>query len=202
MPTRDGKPKPFDLALITQDVLDRFESKVDRTPGQGPKGQCHRWIGTFSNRKNKSEPYGVFKIKGRMVYAHRLAFIIAKGYDPTPLLICHSCDKPWCVNPECFFLGDTKANTEDSGQKGRRAYGLRNGKYTHPEKTPRGEKAGPSKFSDADTLMIFEWRKQGIPVKEIAVRLRVSWGAIYHVLQGRTRGHLHPKRKNIMQDTK
>ena len=70
--------------------------------------------------------------------------------------------------------------------------GLKNGKHTKPESKPRGENHGGSKFSDDDAVNIFQWFRDGLPVREIATRLKVSQGTIYHVLQGRTHAHLQP----------
>lgn len=35
------------------------------------------------------------------------------------ILVCHSCDHPWCVNPHHMFLGSHMDNVQDSIRKGR-----------------------------------------------------------------------------------
>jgi len=55
---------------------------------------CWFWT-KYKNKKG----YGLFKIKGRTVQAHRIAFELICGRIPTGYVIHHECDSKHCVNP-------------------------------------------------------------------------------------------------------
>lgn len=106
--------------LIPQEVR-RFWSKIDKTPGQGPKGQCWLWKGGSHTKSG----YGIFTIyrcgKRIALLAHRVAYLLTTGNDPSMMLVCHHCDNPPCCNTEDFFLGTTADNFADMRNKGRGA---------------------------------------------------------------------------------
>lgn len=98
-----------------------FWSKVDRTPGFGPNGNCWMW----TKGKNKWG-YGQFYIKDRKkcVQAQRVAYTIVflNGIFPeSHIFVCHRCDNPACVRPGHLFLGTAKDNVDDMMSKGRKA---------------------------------------------------------------------------------
>ena len=59
---------------------ERFEEKIDKSAG------CHVWTGAKSNIG-----YGQLKIRGKIHYAHRLAYELAKGPIPDGRVIDHIC---------------------------------------------------------------------------------------------------------------
>lgn len=169
----------------TQEDADRFWSKVDKTPGQGPQGRCWRFLGAISK-----PGYGQFKLKRKQVKAHRVAFRLEYGADPFPCDICHMCDMRWCCNPECFFLGDTASYTADSKRKGRRACGDRNGKRTHPEKVARGEDNPQAKQTKESVLEAVRLYRSGLTLKQVAAINNVDFTTIASVLSGKTWSHV------------
>lgn len=52
-------------------------------------------------------------------YAHRVAYVIAKGDIPDGAVVMHSCDNPRCVNPDHLSLGTQSDNLSDAARKGR-----------------------------------------------------------------------------------
>lgn len=92
----------------------RFEAKVDRSPGQGPKGECHLWTATTV------KGYGWIHVGADLgrAYAHRVAWFLATGEWPT-LHVLHRCDTPGCVRFEHLFLGSQTDNIRDMHAKGR-----------------------------------------------------------------------------------
>lgn len=92
------------------DYLEYFWSKVRKTES------CWFWTGP----KNKLG-YGklVFLPYCPTQYAHRLSWIIRFGDIEKGKLVLHTCDVPYCVNPEHLFLGTQKDNILDKVKKGR-----------------------------------------------------------------------------------
>lgn len=87
---------------------ERFWAKVDKT------GDC--WVWTGATARNG---YGVFRIDGRNVGAHRFSFHLATGITPGELDVLHACDNPPCVQPDHLFLGTQRDNMADMHAKGR-----------------------------------------------------------------------------------
>ena len=57
---------------------------------------CHRWTRATNNRG-----YGVIWFDGKLHLAHRAAWLLAHGREPTPgLVIDHICENKWCVNAD------------------------------------------------------------------------------------------------------
>lgn len=85
-----------------------FFSKVDTS------GECHIWTGAISDTG-----YGAFKLDGKLMGAHRAAWIIAHGPIPGKAEVCHSCDVRSCVNPAHLWLGAHEENMDDMVSKKR-----------------------------------------------------------------------------------
>jgi hypothetical protein len=88
---------------------DQFWEKVEK---RGPD-DCWPWQGTIVRG------YGVTRYQGRIVRAHRLAYELTKGPIPAGMHVCHSCDRPGCVNPNHLWLGTASENAQDRENKGR-----------------------------------------------------------------------------------
>ncbi len=89
-----------------------FASRVQATEG------CWEWQGHIG-----AKGYGVFNAGYRQALAHRVAYAIARGVDPGPSLVCHSCDNRKCCNPSHLFLSDAAGNSRDAVAKGRIRHG-------------------------------------------------------------------------------
>jgi HNH endonuclease len=77
-------------------------------------GSCIEWSGG----KNKSG-YGRKWHKGRVLLAHRVAWIETHGPIPDGMCVLHRCDVRSCVNVEHLFLGTQADNMRDMAEKGR-----------------------------------------------------------------------------------
>ena len=76
--------------------------------------ECWEWTASLSGNG-----YGYFRLDGRMVNAHRVAYELSHGAIPDRLQVLHSCDNPPCCNPSHLFLGTHTDNMRDKGNKGR-----------------------------------------------------------------------------------
>ena len=132
------------LPKLSAKDIERFWSRVDKTPGQGPKGECWTW----AQGARYKTGYGKF-MKRKIAYgAHRVGFMIANGTDPGERCICHECDFKPCVRGSHLFKGTHAENAADMKRKGRSAVGDKNGMRTQPHRTSPGEKNGYAKLTD------------------------------------------------------
>jgi hypothetical protein len=99
---------------IPRSFIARFHTKYNTADS------CWLWqAGTFPNG------YGMVNL-GRFAdgrqhteYAHRVAYVLAKGAVPNGSVVMHSCDTPACVNPDHLALGTQGDNVRDAFAKGR-----------------------------------------------------------------------------------
>ena len=106
---------------------------------------CWIWIGANNIRR-----YGSLKFEGKNIKAHRASWLAYRGEIPNDLHVLHTCDIPECVNPDHLFLGTARDNMQDKENKkrGNHATGLRNARYTHPERTSRGDNHYARRFPE------------------------------------------------------
>ena len=66
-----------------------------------------------------SHGYGQLTYRSMGMLAHRASYEVHFGCIPEGEFVCHRCDTRKCINPNHFFLGDAKDNTDDMVVKGR-----------------------------------------------------------------------------------
>ena len=151
-------------------IEERFWSKVDRTPGYGPNGDCWIWTGAKNQRG-----YGHFGPATRLVVrSHRFAWGLVNGQVPEGLQVLHSCDMRACCNPKHLHLGTNWENRLESVQRGRTPRGDRHPSRRHPEKVPRGEGHVLSRLTDARVRVIREEYLSGVRARDLAILFGIS----------------------------
>lgn len=100
----------------------RFWSKVQKL---SDINECWVWLGSFDK-----DMYGQFDLFKDGIISKTKAHIYSwelynerKAPKNIGSVICHSCDHPWCVNPDHLSLGSIQDNINDKVNKGRQARG-------------------------------------------------------------------------------
>lgn len=87
-------PRANRIAIVlTQEQREAFWSRVALRPDT-TKEHCWIWCGRVDDFG-----YGHFKVKGRSLKAHRVAWTIINGPVPDDKTLDHTCRNPRCVNP-------------------------------------------------------------------------------------------------------
>lgn len=168
------------LNNVTDELTQRFWQKVNKN------GDCWLWEGGCFD-----DGYGAFCVLGRTRRAHRVAWIITFGSLPEKLLVCHKCDHPRCVRPSHLFLGTIRENALDAMQKGRLAYGKRNGSILHPQSRPKGDQFPQAKLTASKVQIIREVYSSGSSsMEKLGKQFDVSAQTIFRIVHGRAWVHL------------
>lgn len=137
------------LPVLRPKQIARFERRVKR----GAANECWPWLGGKDD-----EGYGIVSLvingKERHVRAHRIAYYLHNGKDPSDQIVCHSCDNPPCSNPAHLFTGTHGDNARDRTNKRRGSIGVNHYFHLRPDEVPKGEKHGMAKLTEADVLEI------------------------------------------------
>ena len=115
--------------------------------------------------------YGFANSPGRTKHnemAHRASFRVFRGEIPQGMVVAHSCDNPYCVNPSHLFLATHKENSQDMVAKNRSA---------------KGEKCGKSKLTQDQVDFI---RSSDLSTYKLGAMLGVTPENIGYVRRGVT----------------
>ena len=143
----------------------RFWKKVDRS------GSCWDWQAAADPRG-----YGWFKLNGKRILAHRLAYQMVVGDIPEGYDVCHHCDNPACVRPDHLFSGTRADNMRDSWQKGR--------SHGRPPYYPKGEQHSHHKLTRVQVLEIRrKYAVGGVTYRELALEYGVTFSNVGRVIR-------------------
>lgn len=90
-------------------LKDRLLSRVQFDTNGG----CWLWEAPGDNG------YGLIKVDGRYVSAHRASYTAFIGPIPDGLNVCHTCDVRACIRPDHLWAGTQSQNVRDAIRKGR-----------------------------------------------------------------------------------
>ena len=153
----------------------RFVKKIKYGDG------CWDWIAGCTG-----SGYGVFILKGKQIYSHRLMWMLVNQKDiPGNMEVCHKCDNPKCVNPNHLFLATHYINMQDMNSKGRVRF-------------VRGERSHLSKLTSKDVTKIKKlWSdktiKYGQKMKfceDTASRYDVTARTVYLIINNKRWKHI------------
>lgn len=171
-------------------LLARFWAKVKVGDG------CWEWV---ANRNPAG--YGLLKVEGRMMSAHRLSWELLRGRIPDGIQVLHHCDNPSCIRPDHLFLGTQSDNLNDMVRKGRgltaeQQAAIRHPKgddhwqRKHPELVKRGTNHHAAKLDDDKVRAIRKAHAEGRTDLQLAREYGVSEGTIHFIVKGQTWKHV------------
>ena len=129
-----------------------------------PMSGCWMWLASLG-----SHGYGV--APAPYLTAHRMSKAAFGGPVPAGSVVMHSCDMPWCVNPDHLTVGTHKQNTADMIRKGRSRF-----------RTP-GFRSHQRRLSDEQAIEIL---RSAEPTKRLARVYGVDHNVVRSIRQRKT----------------
>lgn len=108
---------------------------------------------------------------------HRYIYTLEKGEIKKDMVIRHTCDNTFCINPDHLIVGTVLDNTRDKIERNRHCY---------------GEFQGSSKLTNKQVIKIKQDERH---IKEIANDYGVTMGTIWKIKTGYSWNHI--KDENI-----
>lgn len=155
---------------VTDSLRNRFWGKVDKCAAN----DCWNWLGAFRNG------YGAIKHQGRVLGAHRVAFVLANGEPGGEHLIAHTCDNRACCNPSHLEAATPQKNVRDAFARGRIV-------------PAKGEACGSAQINEQLVARIWSLKRTGLSGRKIADETGATYDAVKHVLAKKSWKHLVPE---------
>lgn len=115
--------------------------------------------------------YGVVKIDGKTVLAHRAVWAEANGEIPAGMEVCHACDTRACVELSHLFLGTREENQQDMYRKGR-------------GRKASGESHGRAKLTSAEVIKMRDLHATGASYRALAQQFGVGKTTVAQAVRG------------------
>lgn len=172
-------------ALYRIDPVERFWKYCGSEAGPNA---CWIWKGT-----RITQGYGVLKVKGKMVRAHRFSYELHYGPIPDGLDVLHSCDTPACCNPAHLRAGTDAENRQDALDRGRVPLGDEHWTHQHPERLfhPKGELSGTAKLTTEQVQCIrHAYEDDHISQSTIAASFGICQQVVSLIVNRKRWGHI------------
>ncbi|MEK4185654.1 HNH endonuclease signature motif containing protein [Paenibacillus sp. FSL L8-0494] len=130
----------------------------------------------ITSHRINGDGYSYFYRNSRHQRVHRFIYEECYGEIPDELVVRHKCDNPSCINPEHLELGTKSENSHDSIDRGRNAF---------------GEKNGMSKITNKEAGMIKKMLSIGMSTNDIAHKMNVTYHIVYKIKIGQTWTHVN-----------
>lgn len=174
-----GHPEGGRKVEIGRSVLEKATTKFLRGLRKLPNG-CWVCDTAYPTKKGYRHLQIVNNGVRHVFKAHRFSYEHFVGPIPDGEFGCHSCDTPWCCNPDHVFPGTQAINMQDMVRKRR---GL------------VGEKSAKTKFTEADVLRIYSYVDDGLTRHAIAKIFGVADVTISHIANGRNWKYLYERHR-------
>jgi hypothetical protein len=104
--TNPGRQRQLRLSQFSETDISRFWEKVRANLDNF---DAHwTWKGATDR-----DGHGRFKVRGKVEYAHRVAWALVNGSTPPKRMVLHDCGIPNCVNPNHLYAGNHSENALD-----------------------------------------------------------------------------------------
>jgi hypothetical protein len=157
---------------VTEKRVTAFLSSRRWKHGKWNTDTCLEWTGART-----AFGHGRFRVGGRILKAHRVAFAICYGSCPAGLVLLHTCDNPACVRPSHLRPGTVADNNADMRAKGRAKPPPRHAGSTHPN-------ARKIRFRGRSQCVADWAREQGIKPSTVSKRLERGWSVARSLTEG------------------
>lgn len=144
-------------------LLERFEEKYMPEPNTG----CWIWTAALGNHR-----YGQIGVGSVFKKASRVSYELFKGPIPHGMIVCHTCDNTFCVNPDHLFIGTHLQNSLDMKMKGRQR---------------KGEQQYCSKLTN---VAVMDIRTSQLSTIQLSKKYDVSFSTIWDVRKGKSWKHV------------
>lgn len=152
----------------TAQFIQRFWDRVEKRSAD----ECWEWRAAFRNN------YGAIKHQGKVLSAHRVAYILTHGEPDLGFVIAHKCDNRACCNPHHLEAVTPGTNNRDA--RGRLTFHM-----------ARGEQSPTSVLTEKLVREICRLRiESGYGARKIARLLDLNQHTVKSVLAGRTWNHI------------
>jgi DNA-binding XRE family transcriptional regulator len=150
------------------DTVDRIMARTQMDDTSG----CLLWQGATT-----AAGYGTIRVDGDNRYTHRVMYEAHHGPLPDKKPnVCHTCDRPACVNPDHLWAGDDADNMQDASERGR-----------FPDERPeyRGESHHDAKLSEDDVVEIRElYASDGYTQSRLAEQFDINQTEVGFIVRG------------------